>query len=417
MSVSTEGPPSGPLPLRGAVVDARRPGAWERVGGIPLVARGFFHLREMGVENFRLLIPSGRDPHILASWASGAEVQCFESGASFNWGGFSPRGEAERFLYLDAAHLVDPRILHTLSVMSAPSLAFIGNSDREKGFIRAGILTGENFRTLTQEGGAPLIGIAKALFPGDIEPFCPRTRGPRTPYFLEIHTLSDAQAATWVLIRNQQKQVMDLPAEYLDPPLENALVYFLCRTPVTPNMVTFLCLAAAIGVGWLFWHGHFLAGALGTLAVEILDGVDGKLAWTKLRFSKLGAHEDVLDYLCENGWYAALGVGLSSTSAGPLPGVLAALLILADTADNLFYTLSGRWYGKSIDLFSPFDGAFRRIAGRRNIYGFMFIVGFALGFHLTTFAAVAAWGMVTAGIHGWRLMQYGRSRRNVLGQA
>lgn len=417
MSISTGGSLCAYVPPRRAVLDARRAGAWERVGGVPLVGRALFHLREMGLENILLLFPPGRDPKTLAHWVAGLEVEYLEATARFNYPDFGPAEETDRFLYLDAAHLVDPRILRTLAVMPPPALAFIRPSDPEAGLIRAGLLNGRDLRTLPEEDGLALAGRAGTLFPEDIEPFCPRTRGPRTPYFLEVDDASGARFATWLLIRSQQKQIMDLPAQYLDPPVENVLVYFLCRTPVTPNMVTSLCLMVALGVGWLFWNGHFLFGALGTLAVEILDGVDGKLAWTRLRFSRLGAHEDVLDYLCENGWYAALGVGLSATSAGPLPCLLATLLILADTADNVFYTLAGRWYGKSIDLFSPIDAAFRRIAARRNIYGIMFIVGFSLGYPLPTFAAATAWGTVTAGIHGWRLIQYGKSGGKALGQA
>jgi len=416
MRVSTVRVPCAPLPPRRAIVDARRPGAWEKVGGITLAARAFFHLRDMGLKSIHLLFPSGRDPQTLNPWAAGLEVGCTEAGDDFNWPGPGRAEEGERFLYLDAAHLIDPRILHALAGMPAPGLAFIRVSDREAGIVRAGILGEDDFRFLAEEGGRSLAGIAGSLFPEDIDPFCPRTRGHRTPCFLEVNDSSEARAATRRLIRHQQKQVMDLPAQYLDPPFENALVYLLCDTPVTPNMVTFLCLAVAIGVGWLFWNGHFLLGALGTLCVEILDGVDGKLAWTKLHFSRLGAHEDVLDYFCENGWYLALGVGLSTTVSGPLPGLIAALLILADTADNVFYTLSGKWYGKSIDLFSPFDGAFRRIAGRRNIYGVLFIVGFSLGYPLPTFAVAAAWGTVTAGIHGLRLMQYGKFGGKALGR-
>jgi phosphatidylglycerophosphate synthase len=224
----------------------------------------------------------------------------------------------------------------------------------------------------------------------------------------------EADKATRLLINSQQKFVMDFPAEFIDPPFENALTYHLSKTWVTPNMVTFAGALVAAVVAWLFWHGYFLAGAFLIFPVEVLDGVDGKLARTKLEFSKLGRHEDVIDFFCENSWYVSLGVGLSTIWPGSLPAVLAGLLIFSDTADNLFYTFSGKWHGTSIDLFSPFDGRFRRFAGRRNIYGFMFITGFLLGYPLQTFALVACWAAITAAIHGVRLMQYGRSRKKIL---
>jgi hypothetical protein len=90
------------------------------------------------------------------------------------------------------------------------------------------------------------------------------------------------------------------------------------------------------------------------------------------------------------------------------------LLICSDTTDNIIYTLSNKWYGKTVDFFSPFDRAFRRIAGRRNIYGFMFIIGFSFGYPFQTFAIVAIWAALTASIHGLRLFQYGRAMKRAV---
>jgi hypothetical protein len=94
--------------------------------------------------------------------------------------------------------------------------------------------------------------------------------------------------------------------------------------------------------------------------------------------------------------------------------LLAGLLICSDTADNIVYTLANKWYGKTIDLFSPFDRAFRRIAGRRNIYGFMFIIGFSFGYPFQTFAIVALWATLTASIHSFRLFRYGRMMKRAV---
>jgi phosphatidylglycerophosphate synthase len=233
---------------------------------------------------------------------------------------------------------------------------------------------------------------------------------------MEVNSRADGRKATWTLIRSQQKQVMDLPAQFLDPLFENWLTRLLCETPVTPNMVSLACLVAAVAVGWLFWHGYFVAGAFCTFVVEILDGVDGKLARTKLQLTRLGENEHIIDYLYENSWYVALAMGFRARVMGNLPAVLAGGLIFFDTADNLFYTLAEKWYGKSIDLFSSFDKVFRRIAGRRNIYGIMFFLGFLFGYPLHTFAAVTVWAAITASIHGLRLIQYGKSLKKELSQ-
>lgn len=205
-------------------------------------------------------------------------------------------------------------------------------------------------------------------------------------------------------------RVMDLPAEFIDLPFENYLTRLLCRTPVTPNVVTLLWVAVAAGS--IYFHGIYLAGAFSAFVLDILDGVDGKLACTKLYFTKMGEHEHLIDYFCEDGQYAVLGAGLSHGGIGP--PLLAGLLIFSDTADNIFYTVAQKLFGKSIDLFSPFDGWFKRVAGKRNIYTFMFIIGFSMGFPFYTLDIVSIWTGVTAATHGIRLSQHHRKRRAAL---
>jgi hypothetical protein len=92
------------------------------------------------------------------------------------------------------------------------------------------------------------------------------------------------------------------------------------------------------------------------------------------------------------------------------------LLILSDTTDNILYTLADKWFGKTIDLFSPFDSGFRRIAGRRNVYAFIFIIGFSIGYPFETFSFVAVWAALTASTHGIRLIQYGRMVKRMVRQ-
>jgi 1L-myo-inositol 1-phosphate cytidylyltransferase / CDP-L-myo-inositol myo-inositolphosphotransferase len=400
---------SGRAVPRQAVVDALRPGAWGLVGGIPLTARTLYHLSKMGMEEVVLLVSADRVVPKLKRWQGKMTIRRvrIDSVGSIPSALLYVSGLDRRFLYVDGSHLVDPRILRALTDSHGLALAFMDRLDRKKEVIRAGCLGTDDLRTWAENGSEALVQIARPLLPQDMDPFSPEIRGRLTPYFVEVSSREDVEKATWLLIRSQQKHVMDLPAEFLDPPFENYLTFRLCQTSITPNMVTMIGVVVAGLVAWLFWHGHFVAGALITFAVEILDGVDGKLARTKLHYTKLGEHEDVIDYLYENSWYVALGVGLSSLAGGNAAPFWAGLLIVADTVDNVLYTLAGKWHGKSIDLFSPFDGAFRRIAGRRNIYGNLFIIGFSLGFPMQTFVLVSIWAAVTATIHGIRLVQFG----------
>lgn len=397
---------------RQAILNACHEGAWEEVGGIPLIARSIHHLGKLGLEEVIVLGGAPHGPMGLNKWLGGMRLRELgkPEGETVASAILSIRGLPRPFLYLDAAHLVDVRLLEALIAAPETTLAFMGREDRASGAVRAGLLHTEDLRTWADGGSRALVNRSKPIFPEDVDPFSPAIRGHLKPYFVEVHSEEQARDATRLLIRSQQKFVMDLPAEYIDPFFENALTYWLCRTPVTPNMVTAAGAIVAVSIAWLFWHGYFATGALLTFVVEILDGVDGKLARTKLQFSRLGRQEDVIDYFCENSWYVALGVGLSAEAGGNYPYLLSALMVLSDTVDNILYTLAGKWHGKSIDLFGPFDAAFRRIAGRRNIYGFMFMAGFLAGYPLQTFAMASLWAAVTATIHGVRLFRVGRGK-------
>jgi len=399
-----------------AVLNACHPGAWERVGGIPLVARTLFHLKEHGIKKVFLLLRADENTVALERWKGSVELHGLIIKEDIPKTILSITDLGKHFAYIDTAHLIDPRLIYALVTASQTTLAFMDSSDRDKEVIRAGFLRREDLRIWAEQGCGSLVRRAVPLLPEDVDPFCLEIRGPLLPYFIEVHSREEAQRATWVLIRSQQKQVMDLPAQFIDPPFENVLTRLLCGTSVTPNMVTFLGVGVGVLVVWLFWHGHFLAGALTAFLVEVLDGVDGKLARTTLHYTKLGRYEDLIDYFNETSWYVALGVGLKDTGLPPSPALLAGLLIFSDTADNILYTLASKWYGKTIDFFSPFDRAFRRIAGRRNIYVFIFIIGFSLGFPFETFAVVAAWAAVTASIHGYRLFQFGRGLKRKLSE-
>lgn len=398
------------------VLNACHPGAWQRVGGIPLVARTLFHLHQFGMDRVTLLLETEGTPEDLRAWQKNLRIERLRVTEDIPPTLLGLKNPGSSLVYIDASHLMDPRLIRSLTAASEPTLAYIDPSDREREIIRAGFLRRENLQAWLKQGKGDLIRQVRSFFPEDIDPYAPEIRGPLVPYFMEVHSKEDARKATWILIRSQQKQVMDLPAQFIDPPFENMLTRLLCNTPVTPNAVTFLGVGAGVLVAWLFWHGHFLAGALTMFLVEILDGVDGKLARTRLRYTKLGQYEGLIDYFNETSWYVALGVGFRNTGFNPSPAFLAGLLISSDTTDNVVYALANKWYGKTVDFFSPFDRAFRRIAGRRNIYGFMFIIGFSFGYPYQTFAIVAVWAALTAAIHSLRMFQYGRTMKRAVSQ-
>jgi phosphatidylglycerophosphate synthase len=85
---------------------------------------------------------------------------------------------------------------------------------------------------------------------------------------------------------------------YIARPLAAVLLYFMRRTPLTPNQVTFLGAFAFLGVAAILvlmrdWTGMLLAAAALQFAY-ILDCADGQLARLKSMTSEVGAYLDFL---------------------------------------------------------------------------------------------------------------------------
>ena len=153
-------------------------------------------------------------------------------------------------------------------------------------------------------------------------------------------TPAQARDAGEILIAASQKGCLDWPARFLHPLPENLLVRWLAPTPVTPNMVTLftglvgIAAGAAFATGWL-WTALVLA-----LITGPLDGVDGKLARTRVEFSKWGDLEHLLDKLLEYGWYLCAAWYFASVSGSALAWAIAALIIgpaIAEAVQGEFF--------------------------------------------------------------------------------
>src|SRR5215468_4911453 len=102
---------------------------------------------------------------------------------------------------------------------------------------------------------------------------------------------------------------------YVSRPAAAFVLYFLRRTPLTPNQITFASLLVALGgaalmIVWLSWTGLIVAAAV-LQASYVLDCVDGQLARLKSMSTPVGAHLDFLmDELKAFAVLGAVGVRL-----------------------------------------------------------------------------------------------------------
>jgi hypothetical protein len=64
-----------------------------------------------------------------------------------------------------------------------------------------------------------------------------------------------------------------------------------------------------------------------------------------------------------------------------------------------------RRIGRNLDDFTPFDRLVRLVAGRRNIYAWLFAFFLVIGAPATGFIWICFWGVASAIIHIFRALQ------------
>jgi phosphatidylglycerophosphate synthase len=201
-----------------------------------------------------------------------------------------------------------------------------------------------------------------------------------------------------------QSGVLDFPA-LVHAPIEKWLVSHLCRTTITPNQITLGTGVLGFSVTVLYALGYLWVGALLALIVGVLDGVDGKLARLKVQTTRLGKGEHVLDYCIEMSWWAALAYYFHADGQVPYAYTIWLVFFVADLLVRRAKGFVGRKLGRSLDDVSRFDRLVRYVAGRRNIYTWLFTFSLALGMPANGFIWLCFWGMASAVIHIFRALQ------------
>jgi 1L-myo-inositol 1-phosphate cytidylyltransferase / CDP-L-myo-inositol myo-inositolphosphotransferase len=396
------GLPSGSPSMRQVVIVLPR-GCGDplrQVAGLTLIERLFRQVCAAGVDDI-VVLAAARLSVPAPSQRVSAPVRVLPSQGDEAWAMLAEASAelADRFLVVAGDLVVDQRLLDWLTERdsnvllqrtpaSAPEL--LGSLNRAGVRSAAG---GDDIHTTR---------VAVTSFPT----YWARQRGEVPIHLLHVRDRKDAAHAESVLLDHVDKRTKDLPAVLFDPPFENFLVRMLAPTAITPNQVTVVTTIIAFFGVWLFANGWLLTAVLLAIVVEVLDGVDGKLARIKLMTSRIGELEHVLDFFYENGWYLALGYHLAASgSAWAWNAALA--LVVFDFSDNLAYLVFARRGGGNLDEASAFWGRFRLIAGRRNIYVWMMLPGVLAGAAAVAYAAVVAWSAFTAILH-WAMALTGK---------
>ncbi|HMG06712.1 MAG TPA: CDP-alcohol phosphatidyltransferase family protein [Chthoniobacterales bacterium] len=200
-----------------------------------------------------------------------------------------------------------------------------------------------------------------------------------------------------------QNGVLDFPG-FFDSPIEDWIVAHLCHTSITPNQVTFVTMLIGLAVTALFATGHLWWGVALAYTIEVLDGVDGKLARTKVETTAAGEWEHVVDYCIELSWWTALAFHFQAENLRSAYWLLL-LLVGSDLVDRLAKRAVKKKVGRNLDDVANFDRFIRCIGGRRNINIWILIAALALGNALDGFVLFCWWGAATAAAHVVRALQ------------
>lgn len=200
-----------------------------------------------------------------------------------------------------------------------------------------------------------------------------------------------------------QNGVLDFPG-FFDSPIEDWIVKRLCRTSIRPNHVTLVTMLIGVAVTALFATGHLWWGVALAYAIEVLDGVDGKLARIKVETTTAGEWEHEVDYTIELSWWTALAFHFHAAGLKSAYWLLA-LYVGSDLIDRLAKRAVKKKVGRNLDDVSNFDRFVRCIGARRNINIWILIAGLALGDAVNGFVLICSWGAATAFAHIVRAIQ------------
>jgi phosphatidylglycerophosphate synthase len=200
-----------------------------------------------------------------------------------------------------------------------------------------------------------------------------------------------------------QNGVLDFPG-FLDSPIEDWIVARLCRTAIRPNHVTVFTMLIGIVVTVLFATGHLWWGVAVAYAIEVLDGVDGKLARTKVETTAAGEWEHLTDYFIELSWWTALAFHFHRAGVSSAFWLLG-LYVGSDLLDRVAKRAVKKKVGRNLDDVSNFDRFVRCIGARRNINIWILIAALALGDAASGFVLICWWGAANAAAHVLRAVQ------------
>jgi len=402
--------------------DTSQPRAFLKAGGITLLARQLRQLKRLGVGTVRLVTKDFRAELERVKFKASPETIDILSPKDI---AASPWITDEKVLVLEEGVLIDERIMKAVIADSKKSKRCVavfpaetviygkGHGLKLKGggqellFASAAVVLGKdvlaaaNYVDFGQDSLKALlkeaIGAGKAALKdvSKMPTYLPDRRREVEIMWRPVVDKSETGKATRALIATAQKGVLDWPARWVHPPFENFLVEQICPTPISPNFITLVTFVLGAWVTWLFATGDMLMALGGALVIGVLDGVDGKLARTKMMQTRLGELEHIADKIVEYAWYFGIAWYLSANVGNALPWALSFIVVAFAWAEVVQGEFFRRLTGKQLDDAGNFERKFRIIGARRNTQIWVLIPFALTNEWLLGFGFVAIYAAVT----------------------
>jgi phosphatidylglycerophosphate synthase len=335
---------------------------------------------------------------------------------------------ADRILIVSAGFYYDARLLKTMAeqnvttmlIDSAPPPECLALWKNQGGVFRAAALLEGDWLSRQDHSAALMDQLSSDAGTRRIEA-CDAARQPTYVMPLRKHirpVFFPAPSPDLIAVAERfprdaaQNGTLDFPG-WVDAPIENWIVARLCLTSIRPNQITFVTALIGLLVTALFARGHLWLGLAFGFAVEVLDGVDGKLARTKVETTAAGDWEHVSDYCIELSWWAALAYHFHAENLRAAYWLLL-LLVGSDLVDRLAKRVVKKKVGRNLDDVSNFDRFVRCIGTRRNINIWILAAALVLGDAVNGFVLICWWGAATAAAHVVRAWQIRFGRPVVL---
>jgi phosphatidylglycerophosphate synthase len=330
-------------------------------------------------------------------------------------------------LIVEAHYVIEGALLERL--VTGGTTALLGDArssgpSPEEGYAGAAFLTRSDLERLAVEAdalhwptGLTRLPTVKKVNVRQPDLYVAEVRRHVEPFWCAVTSDAVAGRCKRALVTSAQKRTLDVLAWYVNRPLENWLTLRLADWPITPNQVTVFTSLLAFAVSGLLLLGWLWPAVLLAFAVNVLDGVDGKLARAKALATQLGQLEHSFDLLYEQSWYIAYT--WAAYRLRPALAVLAVgfAMLLCDSFARHISMQFRQVMGIALADYAPFDRRFRRFDGRRNTYSIYMLLGVIAGRPFYALAAMALHAAITGLVYAVRAgLHLRRADRGIVGR-